>query len=58
MNIAILGTIDMLAWCPTARNVGYEMCRDVYVFWHIELCAHDTSLARVMRGQSLNTSFD
>ena len=30
----------------------------MHMFWPIELCAHDTGLARVMRGQSLNRSFD
>jgi len=30
----------------------------MYVFWHIELCAHDTGLASVMRGQLLHRSFD
>ena len=30
----------------------------MFLFWHIELCAHDVGLARVMRGQSLNRSFD
>jgi len=30
----------------------------MYIIWHIELCAHDTGLASVMRGQSLNGSFD
>jgi len=43
---------------PPARKVGYEMCRDMYVFWHIELCAHDTGLVWVMRGHSLKASFD